>query len=219
MFDSQKISFEKFLLGYKHGVYVFTSDTCQACQDYKREIEWINNCYLYFVEVTSDEEKAILAKIIDRKGFPQTVGYIDNEIKYIRGGIVYDKDWKEIQKFLDSFGSNPLPPDEIQRRIEKQKNRCLLTLYAIPENIKGEERNKILNSAHLYNEMPIDIDNFCPDVEDKERERMLEGQYHYAKLVVWSGGACSNFTNDIILGYTISNQEVKFIQREIGEVI
>ena len=48
---------------------------------------------------------------------------------------------------------------------------------------------------------------------------MLEGQYHYAKLVVWSGGACLNFTNEIILGYTISNQEVKFIQREIGEVI
>ena len=206
-------------MGYKHGCYIFTTDTCRACQDYKREIEWINNCYLYFVEVTTEEEKAILAKVINKKAFPQTVGYIDNEIKFVEGGVIYDKGWIEIQKFLDKFGPNPLPKDEIQRRIERQKNRCLLTLYAIPENIQGEERKKIVNSAHKFNEMPIDIDAFCPEVETKERERMLEGQYHYAKLVIWSGGTCSNFTNDIVLGYTINNQEIKFIERDISEVI
>ena len=219
MFDSQKLSLESFLMGYKHGCYVFTTDTCRACQDYKREIEWINNCYLYFVEVTTEEEKAILAKVINKKAFPQTVGYVDNEIKFVEGGVIYDKGWIEIQKFLDKFGTVPLPKDEIQRRIERQKNRCLLTLYAIPENIQGEERKKIVNSAYKFNEMPIDIDAFCPEVETKERERMLEGQYHYAKLVIWSGGTCSNFTNDIVLGYTINNQEVKFIERDISEVI
>lgn len=160
-----------------------------------------------------------MAKVINKKAFPQTVGYVDNEIKFVEGGVIYDKGWIEIQKFLDKFGTNPLPKDEIQRRIERQKNRCLLTLYAIPENIQGEERKKIVNSAHKFNEMPIDIDAFCPEVEPKERERMLEGQYHYAKLVIWSGGTCSNFTNDIVLGYTINNQEVKFIERDISEVI
>jgi hypothetical protein len=219
MLDSQKLSFENFLMNYKHGCYIFSSDTCHACQDYKREIEWIDNCYLYFVEVTTEEEKNLLSKIIDRKAFPQTVGYVDNEIKFIRAGVIYESDWKEIQVFLDKFGTNPLPKDEIQRRIEKQKNRCLLTFYAIPENIQGDDRKKIINSAYKYNEMPIDIDAFCPDVDNKERERMLEGQYHFAKLVIWSGGTCSNFTNDIVVSYTINNQEVKFIKRDISEVI
>ena len=55
MFDSQKLAFENFVLGYKHGVYVFTKDGCRACEDYKKEIEWINNSYLYFVEVLLEE--------------------------------------------------------------------------------------------------------------------------------------------------------------------
>ena len=47
---------------------------------------------------------------------------------------------------------------------------------------------------------------------------MLEGSYHFAKLVLWKGGAYSNFTNDIILGYTINNQEISFIERDLSEV-
>lgn len=215
MFDSQKLAFENFLLGYKHGVYVFTKDGCHACEDYKNEIKWINNCFLYFVEVVKDEERAILTKLIDRKAFPLTVGYIDNEIKFIEQGVIYEKGWVKIHQFLEKFPKNPLPPDEIQRRIEKQKNRCLLTYYAIPQNIQGVERTRILNKGIEYNEFPIDIDAVCPDLPSAERERMLEGCYHFAKMVLWKGGTYSNFTNDIILGYTINNQDIKFIQRDI----
>lgn len=220
MFDSQKLSFENFVMGYKHGVYIFTSDSCRVCQDYKRDIEWINNCFLYFVEVNTEEEKSILAKIIDRTALPATVAYLDNEIKFIRMGEVFEADWIEFDQFLKQFPDKPLPKDEIQRRIEKQKNRCLLTYYIFPKDISEEKRTELINKAHEYNELPIDIDRLCVGVDKKERERMLEGSYHFAKLILWkdpqaSVANYSPFANDILIGYTNVNQEIKFIQRDI----
>lgn len=225
MLDSQKIALEEFLLGYKHGVYVFTRDACQSCQDYKREIEYINNCYLYFVEVSTEQEISIVNKIIDRQTFPQTVAYLDNEIKFIRPGILFEESWKEIDKFLKTFGDVPLPDDEVERRIERQKNRCLLTYYILPSDLTSSEKEQILNSAVTYNELPIDVDSLCPTLPNEERERMLEGSYHFAKLVYWRRKESTNlfnytsFSQNILLGYTNINQEVKFITRDIEEVI
>ena len=78
MLDTQRLTLEKFLLGYKHGVYIFTSDACSICTDYKAQLEWVKSPYLYFVEVVTDQEKAIVRKVIDRIGFPATVAYLDN---------------------------------------------------------------------------------------------------------------------------------------------
>lgn len=207
-------------MGYKHGVYIFTSDSCRVCQDYKRDIEWINNCFLYFVDVNTEEEKSILAKIIDRTALPATVAYLDNEIKFIRMGEVFEADWIEFDQFLKQFPDKPLPKDEIQRRIDKQKNRCLLTYYIFPQDISEEKRTELMNKSHEYNELPIDIDRLCVGVDKKERERMLEGSYHFAKLILWkdpnaSVANYSPFANDILIGYTNVNQEIKFIQRDI----
>ena len=220
MFDSQKLSFENFVMGYKHGVYIFTSDSCRVCQDYKRDIEWINNCFLYFVDVNTEEEKSILAKIIDRTALPATVAYLDNEIKFIRMGEVFEADWIEFDQFLKQFPDKPLPREEIQRRIDKQKNRCLLTYYIFPQDISEEKRTELMNKSHEYNELPIDIDRLCIGVDKKERERMLEGSYHFAKLILWKDPNAnvanySPFANDILIGYTNVNQEIKFIQRDI----
>lgn len=218
MFDTQKLSFENFVLGYKHGVYIFTSDTCRVCQDYKRDIEWINNCYLYFVEANTNEEKTLLAKIIGRTALPATVGYLDNEIKFVRMGHIFEADWIEIDKFLKTFGDAPLPKSEIDRRMERQKNRCLLTYYIFPKNTNVEQRNYYMGKANEYNELPIDVDMLCPTIDDKERERMLEGSYHIAKMVLWVDPKAeysdyTSFGNNILLGYTNINQEVKFIKR------
>ena len=217
MLDSQKLSFENFLMGLKHGVYIFTKDGCQACEDYKREIAWENSCFLYIVETTTEEERNILAKLVGRNGFPVTVGYWENEIKFVDTGIKYEKDWVQIHKFLERFPTKPLTIQETQTIIEKQKNRCLLTYYAIPEKITGSDRQAIIDRGYTYNEFPIDIDSVCPSVPNNERERMLEGCYHFAKLVLWKGGPYSNFTNDIILDYTIHNQEITFIERDLDD--
>ena len=175
---------------------------------------------MYFVEVNTEEEKSILAKIIDRTALPATVAYLDNEIKFIRMGEVFEADWIEFDQFLKQFPDKPLPKDEIQRRIEKQKNRCLLTYYIFPQDISEDKRNELMNKANTYNELPIDVDRFCVGVNNKERERMLEGSYHFAKLILWKdpNAKVSNyspFANDIILGYTNANQSIKFIQRDV----
>lgn len=221
MLDSQKLAFENFLMGYKHGVYIFTKDACQACQDYKKEIEWINNCYLYIVEVNTEKERQILEKLIDRQGFPITVCYLDNEIKFIRNGVLSDgdEDWIKIYNFLMKFGDHPLPPDEIQSRIERQKNRCLLTYYIFPTSLTDNEKEKLMNCAAKYNELPIDIDNICKTLDKKERERMLSGSYHFAKLIIWKNGTqdYTPFSQDILIGYTNANQEIKFIYRDVNE--
>ena len=130
---------------------MFSSDSCRVCQDYKHDIEWINNCYLYFVEVNTEQEKSILAKLIDRTALPATVAYLDNEIKFIRMGHVFEADWIEFHEFLKQFGDKPLPKDEIRRRIEKQKNRCLLTYYIFPQDITDEKRNELMNKANIMN--------------------------------------------------------------------
>ena len=145
---------------------------------------------------------------------------MDNEIKFIRMGHVFEADWIQFHEFLKQFGDKPLPQDEIRRRIERQKNRCLLTYYIFPQDISEDKRNELMNKANTYNELPIDVDRFCVGIDRKERERMLEGSYHFAKLVLWkdTNAKVSNyspFANDIILGYTNVNQEIKFIQRDV----
>lgn len=162
----------------------------------------------------------MLAKIIDRTALPATVGYVDNEIKFIKMGHVYEADWIDVDKFLKNFGDKPLPKDEITKRIERQKNRCLLTYYIFPQDISDDKRTAVINKAHSYNELPIDVDRFCMETDKKERERMLEGSYHFAKLVLWKDPTAtvsnySPFANDILIGYTNINQEVKFIQRNL----
>ncbi|MBR1611520.1 MAG: hypothetical protein IJ672_08595 [Methanobrevibacter sp.] len=84
MFDSQKLNFDKFLLSYKHGIYIFTDDACHVCEDYKQSIEYINNSYLYFVEVSLDSERKILADMLERTVFPLTVCFKDNKLKYVK---------------------------------------------------------------------------------------------------------------------------------------
>ena len=220
MLDTQRLTLEKFLLGYKHGVYIFTSDACSICTDYKAQLEWVKSPYLYFVEVVTDQEKAIVRKVIDRIGFPATVAYLDNEIKFIELGGLSDIDWAKFMHFLDNFGDKPLLKSEIEKRIEKQKNRCLLTYYIFPTNIDSAKREALMNKGADMNEFPIDIDTVCPTLDKKERERMIEGCYHFAKMVLWKDKTATNsfnytsFSQDILIGYTNANQEVKFITRE-----
>ena len=63
-------------------------------------------------------------------------------------GEVFEADWIEFDQFLKQFPDKPLPKDEIQRRIEKQKNRCLLTYYIFPQDISEEKRTELINKAH-----------------------------------------------------------------------
>ena len=222
MFDTQKISFDDFALGYKHGVYIFTTDACDWCKRYKQEIEYINNHYLYFVEVQTTRQMDLLEKIVGKSAYPITAGFVDNVLKFSRTGVEWEEQQaKIILPFLKQFGNAPLSEAEIQKRIEKQKNKCMLTLYVFPTN--ADEADRAMWNERLcaeYNETPIDVSSVGGQLPDEEKERLLEGLYATAKMVVFRKGEHSTlgpFENKIMLGYAIANQEVKFITRDIYE--
>ena len=200
MFDSQQLAFDSFLLGYKHGVYVFVSDSCDACVRYKQELEYINSCYLYIVETPMIKQQAILEKLTGRSVFPQTVGYFDNQIKFARAGIEFEKQQSE-------------------ERIQKQKNRCLLTLYAFSTDIDEATRNKTVLKGASLNEFAIDISKVGVGLPDSERERLIEGQYHTARLVVYKHkdkpSQLGDFERSIVMGYASVNPEIQFIVRDL----
>lgn len=220
MNDSQKISFDDFLLGYKHGLYVFTKDSCDACVRYKKDLEWIESCYLYFVETPLIKQEAILEKLTGRSTFPQTVAYEDNQIKFVRTGVEFDKQQVEILlPFLKKLGTEPLTPEEIERRIQKQKNRCLLTLYVFSKDIPEEKRKELVLKGAEINEFAIDVSHVGEGLPDSERERLLEGQYHSCKLALFKPtgqqSTLGDFEQRIVLGFAAVNQEITFEVRDV----
>ena len=219
MFDSQKLSFENFLLGWKHGCYVFVKDNCSWCEKYKKEIEYIDSCFLFFVEVTTVKEMAILEKLTGRSAYPQTVGYFDNEIKFARTGVEFELQQAEvILPFLKQFPDKPLSEAEIQKRIEKHKNRCLLTYYVFGSDVDEATRQKLILAGAALNEFAIDISKVGIGLPNDERERLLESQYHTCRMVVYKNKEqLDAFEQRIVMGYAAVNQEITFEVRSIDD--
>lgn len=220
MLDSQKLSFDAFALGYKHGIYVFTEDACHICQDYKASIQHINNANLYFVEVNTDEQRALVREITDRIAFPMTVCFKDNEFEYVRVGQLFELQLQEIFESLKDFGDKPLPPEEIERRVKKFNTRCKLTYYVLPPNCDFKTRMALQERAIIHNELPIDVDMLAPKLSLDEREHLLEGNYMNASVVVYKYNDTNTFTElgqRVLMNYTAKNKNAKFSIRLIDE--
>jgi hypothetical protein len=223
MFDSQKLAFDKFLLSYKHGIYVFTDDACHICQDYKQSIEYINNAYLYFVEVSTDSERKILADMLERSIFPLTVCFKDNKLKYVKPGQLFDTQLEPIFEDLKEFGDNPLSDAEIAERIQKEKTKCQLSYYIFAPSISNEDKTKIMSLAIKYNELPIDIDSVGTLLSLEEREHMLEGQMPFSKLVIFKDNKTNIFSSlaqKILINFAaIKGPETKFEVRLTSDIL
>jgi hypothetical protein len=223
MFDSQKLPFNNFIKGYKHGIYVFTDDACHVCQDYKESIAYINNAYLYFVEINIESEREQLSKLLDRSIFPLTACFKDNKLKYVRPGQLFDKQLEEIFADLKIFGDNPLSQDEIERRLEKERTKCILSYYIFSPTISVEDKQKVMEKAIQYNELPIDVDLLIPSLNDEQRLHLLEGQMPEAKLIIIKDGKTnifSNFSQKIAINYTaINGNDAKFEIRNLDTIL
>lgn len=223
MFDSQKLPFNSFISGYKHGIYVFTDDACHVCQDYKESIAYINNAYLYFVEVNIESEREQLSKLLDRSVFPLTACFKDNKLKYVRPGQLFDKQLEEIFADLKIFGDNPLSQDEIERRLEKERTKCILSYYIFSPTISIEDKQKVMEKAIQYNELPIDVDSLIPSLNNEQRLHLLEGQMPEAKLIIIKDGKTnifSNFSQKIAINYTaINGNDAKFEIRNLDTIL
>lgn len=223
MFDSQKLNFEKFLLSFRHGIYVFTDDACHICQDYKESISYINNANLYFVEVATEQEKDIVNKMLERSVFPLTACFKDNKLKYVKPGQLFDTQLEQIMADLKEFGDKPLSDDEIQRRIQKEKTKCNLAYYIFTNSIDADTRKKIISKSIYYNELPIDIDSVAPDLSLEQQDHLFEGQMSFAKLIIFKDGKSNMFSNlglkIMTTAAAIKGESMKFEVRNINDVL
>lgn len=223
MFDSQKLSFEKFLLSYHHGIYIFTDDACHICQDYKQSIEYINNRFLYFVEVSLDSERKILEDMLERSVFPLTACFKDNKLKYVKPGQLFDTQLEPIFEDLKEFGDNPLSEAEIAERIQKEKTKCQLTYYIFAPTISNEDKEKVMSKAIEFNELPLDIDSVGTLLSLEQREHMLENQMSYSKLVIIKDNKTNIFgrlAQKILIDYAaIKGPETKFEVRLLSDIL
>lgn len=223
MFDSQKLSFQKFILGYKHGIYVLTEDACHICQDYKESIKYINNANLYFVEVVTDEEEKLIEKLLQRSVFPLTACFKDNKLKYVKPGQLFDTQLEQIMADLKEFGDKPLSDDEIQKRLEKERTKCELAYYMFCNTIDNETKRKIVEIGIRYNELPIDVDSVAPALSLEEQEHIFEGQLPFAKLVIFKDGKSNMFSKLsqklMINAAAVNGDKMKFDVRNTDEVL
>ncbi len=223
MFDSQKISFEKFILGYKHGIYVFTEDTCHICQEYKDSIAYINNANLYFVEVSLESEKRIVEELLGRSVFPLTACFKDNKLSYVKAGQLFETQLEGIFADLKKFGDKPLSPEEIQRRLKKEEDKCLLAYYVFSNGVTPDERKQIIEKSIKYHELPIDVDSVPESLSLEEKFHLLEYSLALVKLVIFKSNKSQLFSNigqKVILEYNSAHgSETKFEVRNVSEIL
>lgn len=223
MFDSQRLSFEKFILGYKHGIYVFTEDTCHICKEYKDSISFINNANLYFVEVSLETEKKLIEQMLGRSVFPLTACFKDNKLSYVKAGQLFETQLQGIFADLKKFGDKPLSPDEIQKRLKKEETKCLLAYYVFSNSITADERRQVIEKAIKYNELPIDVDSMPENLTLEDRFHMLEYTLSLAKLVIFKSSKSQLFSSlgqRIIIEYNSTHgTETKFDIRNISDIL
>ena len=186
MLDNQKLSYEAFKSGLHHGVYIFSSDACQLCQDYKKEIEHINNHYLYFVELTTDNDRDEVRTLVDRMAFPMTVGFIDGDIMFTRLGQLFGDDWLFVTDFLKRFGDSPLTAEQIQEKEEVIEKKCEITFYVFPDDTPKNERIKTLTSGFHKHECAIDVDELCPSLDCDSKLIMLKSFFSKHKFIIFN---------------------------------
>lgn len=131
----KKINFESFLTTFRHGIYVFVNDSCQACTDYAKTLEKIDSDYLYIVECILSSEKEIVKKMFNKLVFPLTVTIDKYEIKSVEPGILFEKQLQVILKELQYFENTKLTDSEINDISNHYNNKCFNTFYMAPKNI------------------------------------------------------------------------------------
>lgn len=199
MLDELKMSASSFILGLKHGVYVFVSDACDYCKAYKESLRFINNCNLHIVECVTDADKTAIFQLTGKSNLPVTASFVDNELQWATLGQLFMQDegdeppepgtWtlNMVAKYVhDVFGDAPLSEEEVQKKIEKANKKCYFAYYVFPENISDEIRQRQLDNAFKYNELPIDLSEINKlNISEEEKEIMVLSNKAYATLVVF----------------------------------
>lgn len=219
MFDNMKMSAEQFILGLKHGVYVFVSDSCEFCTEYAKSLELVENCHLHIVECATEADKSAIYQMTGRTVLPLTTAWYDNEIQWVAPGQLYyeeehsdppaPEDWtiNKVVKYLkETFGDKPLTPEEVVERVNMIRKYCAPAYYVFPPNTPDDVKKKAFAKAFEHNEMPVDVDTIIAidGLSDKDKYIMLRHNYAYFKLVIFDiakTSVYSDIANQLIADY------------------
>lgn len=155
----QKINAQTFLEdSFRNGVFVFVSDSCQFCEDYKKDLERVDSSFLFIVETVTEDEKKAVWRVLDRIGFPLTAGYLDNDLKFIERGQRFGNDFSKIVNFLKKFPKEPFSQEDLYKRQKAVSGALKVALYVFPPGCDKNSRMTALNAAKQYEELAIDVD-------------------------------------------------------------
>lgn len=224
MFDNMKMSAEKFILGLKHGIYVFVSDSCEFCTDYAKSLELVENCHLHVVECRTEADKSTIYQMTGRSILPLTTAWYDDTLQWVAPGQLFyeeegsdplaPEDWsinKVIKYMKDTFGDKPLTPEEVAEKLSMIKKYCAPAYYIFPPNTSTAAKRIAFEHAFEHNEMPIDIDTIAAieTISDKDKYVMLKSNYTYFKLVIFDiskTSVYSDLANKLIADYLDPNK-------------
>ncbi len=222
MLDQLKMSAEQFVLGLKHGVYVFVSDACDYCKAYADSLKYIDNCNLHIVECVTDADKTAIYQLTGKGALPITSSWYDNQQQWAALGQLFmqeegddpadDDTWtlNKLSKYLnDTFGTKPLSNEEIVKKLDTIRKHCVPAYYVFPPEAKYEVRHKAMTEAFKHNEMPIDIDTLSSlDISYEDKLIMVRSNLAYFKLVIFDlqhTDKYSKLATDIIADYMQAN--------------
>lgn len=124
-----------------HGVYVFTSDSCELCAQFEKDLSSYDTSSFTSVEVTKDEE-IILSEMFNVHGFPFTVVFVENEIGMIKKGVLFQKQMNDIFDFLKKNNMKTSSP-----KMPVTQLLPVILEIPIPVNTSTEEYSDYLSDA------------------------------------------------------------------------
>lgn len=133
-----KYNYDFFRKEFKHGVYVFLSDTCHFCREYQKSLNSdINSDFLFLIEVVTQGERTHLYDLAKKSDLPITIFYYKNRIKKVLLGQLFELHLKEVRDFLISLGYEPLSESDKQEIVEEQKRDLMPAFYITMNGIEG----------------------------------------------------------------------------------
>lgn len=214
-----KMSANNFVLGLKHGVYVFVSDSCEYCKTYADSLKYVENCHLHIVECLTESDKNAVYQLTGKSALPITAAWYDNEQQWATLGQLFleeegsdepaENDWtlNKVAKYLkETFGDKPLTNAEIVEKLAKVQKHCYPAYYVFPPNTSEEVKHNAFEKAFEHNEIPYDVDviDKLQCITEKDKDIMLKSNVTLFKLVVFDiskTGVYSDLANSLISVY------------------
>jgi hypothetical protein len=210
----QVISTSEFFSELLNGLYVFVTDSCEFCMDYRKDLDRLSSPWLKIVEVNRDDEKNEIWKWLDRVGFPLTVGIRDSEVKFVKRGQRFGNDFTELVEFLKTFPEQPLSEDELLKRQKAASKEFKTALYVFPPEYSEEARKAALNAAKCYDELAIDIDAH-PGLPDDPTTRVRVLSKFGRKIVIFDVFETNEYSDTANLLIQKFTEDMKYAKTTI----